>query len=137
MFDHRRRKAFVIKSCSCILYHLGNHFDAIFYLGYRSNPNIPKVAIVITDGHSTHKDKTKEQAQKLKEQDVEIYSIGVGNDVDEEELGNMASNKNVFRVDTFSALEHLRPLLLRQVCKGTPPPPPPPPPHSPYISPPP
>jgi len=86
--------------------------------GYRSNPNIPKVAIVITDGHSTHKDKTKEQAQKLKEQDVEIYSIGVGNDVDEEELGNMASNKNVFRVDTFSALEHLRPLLLRQVCKA-------------------
>lgn len=86
--------------------------------GYRSDPNIPKIAIVITDGHSTHKDKTQEEATKLKEQDVEIYSIGVGDEVDNEELTEMASNKNIFRVDTFTALQHLRPLLLRQVCEA-------------------
>lgn len=73
---------------------------------------------MITDGHSTHKDKTQEEATKLKEQDVEIYSIGVGDEVDNEELTEMASNKNIFRVDTFTALQHLRPLLLRQVCEG-------------------
>jgi collagen type VI alpha len=94
------------------------HFLYIFHKGARSNSKIPKIAIVITDGHSTHKDKTIEHAEKLKEQGVEIYSIGVGDKVDEDELVKMASNKNLFRVNTFTALSHIQPLLLRQVCTG-------------------
>ncbi|XP_062574789.1 cartilage matrix protein-like [Saccostrea cucullata] len=84
--------------------------------GARTSQKVPKIAIVITDGHSTHKEKTLEEATKLKVQGVEIFTIGVGDEVDEDELTKMASNKNIFRVDTFSALNHLQPLLLRQVC---------------------
>lgn len=70
------------------------------------------------DGYFIYKEKIQEEVNKLKEQDVEIYFIGVGNEVDNEELIEMVSNKNIFRVDIFIVFQYFRLLLLRQVCEG-------------------
>lgn len=70
------------------------------------------------DGYFIYKEKIQEEVNKLKEQDVEIYFIGVGDEVDNEELIEMVSNKNIFRVDIFIVFQYFRLLLLRQVCEG-------------------
>lgn len=70
------------------------------------------------DGYFIYKEKIQEEVIKLKEQDVEIYFIGVGDEVDNEELIEMVSNKNIFRVDIFIVFQYFRLLLLRQVCEG-------------------
>ena len=100
-------------------------------------PNVPNLAIIITDGKSTFdSDKTIPYAEELRAQGTENVVIGVTNSVDENELRLISSlpqevNKNYFTSPDFQELENIITGLLESACvETTTPAPTPPPPAS-------
>ena len=59
-----------------------------------SRPNVPKVILVVTDGEATDKEKVIEETALLKEAGFLIYAVGVGDQINEDELINMATDKD-------------------------------------------
>uniref|UniRef100_K1PMT3 Collagen alpha-1(XII) chain n=1 Tax=Magallana gigas TaxID=29159 RepID=K1PMT3_MAGGI len=84
---------------------------------------VSKIAVVITDGKSNSKPKTLDEAEKLRNSGVIIFSVGVGSGVDRTELEGMASKSTyVFDVATFNALESIRERLTKTACEDIQPP---------------
>lgn len=82
-----------------------------------SRPGVQKIGIVITDGRSTCPEKTLQNARDVKEDNVNVITIGVGSHVDLEELKQIASSeKNVFSVYDYSSLHKLRDVISRRTC---------------------
>ncbi|XP_012942445.2 collagen alpha-1(XX) chain [Aplysia californica] len=78
--------------------------------------NARKIVIVMTDGESTFRDKTKTAADKLKKQGVTIISIGIA-DAKEQELKDIASGPDdVFQVAGFSALDRIANTVADRTC---------------------
>ncbi|XP_076827632.1 collagen alpha-6(VI) chain isoform X2 [Brachyhypopomus gauderio] len=75
---------------------------------------VPEILIVITDGES--QDRVKEPADKLREQGVSIYAIGV-KAANEPELLEIADNsKKMFFVTNFDALTPLKTEIIADIC---------------------
>ena len=76
-------------------------------LGLRLSNESRHVAIVITDGRSNDRNDTKFQAELLHNQtDFQVFAVGVGNNVDEDELMIIASNTSfVVLLDDFDVTE--------------------------------
>ncbi|XP_062584734.1 sushi, von Willebrand factor type A, EGF and pentraxin domain-containing protein 1-like isoform X2 [Saccostrea cucullata] len=91
-----------------------------FQIGYEkySRPDVPKIAVIITDGQSNDKFATLSEAELLRNESVFIFSVGVGSGTDKSELEGMASNKSyVFDVSTFDALDSMREKLSETACE--------------------
>ena len=70
----------------------------------RTDQGIPRVAIVFTDGQSNYPTLTDQAARSVHAIGIIVYSIGIGNNVDENELNTIASSSsNVFLISSFSA----------------------------------
>ena len=81
--------------------------------------SVPNIAIVTTDGGSTHKTGTIIEARKLHATGVITYAIGIGDRVNVPELGVIASEpKNVYTVASFSELRTIQHELEDAACKG-------------------
>ena len=79
----------------------------------RASEGIPSVVILLTDETS---EQTVEAAIALHEQDIQIYAIGFGNSINEEQLQNTASDPNyAFRITDVSFNDKLRPIW-QTVC---------------------
>uniref|UniRef100_A0A915HZ49 VWFA domain-containing protein n=1 Tax=Romanomermis culicivorax TaxID=13658 RepID=A0A915HZ49_ROMCU len=66
---------------------------------------IPKVLVVITDGKSMTPLSTQLEAQKAQQQNIAVISVGVGNQVVEDELIAIAGDRSrVFYVSDFDIL---------------------------------
>ncbi|XP_070768321.1 collagen alpha-6(VI) chain-like [Enoplosus armatus] len=75
---------------------------------------VPEYLVVITDGKSS--DKVKVPAEKLREQGVIVYAIGV-KDADEAELQEIAGNsKRTFFVNNFDALKPIKDDIITDIC---------------------
>ncbi|XP_059166953.1 collagen alpha-5(VI) chain-like [Physella acuta] len=75
-----------------------------------------KIILFMTDGQSGQPKLTVESAERLKEQGVNIFSIGVGKYV-LEELNSVASDaKNVFTVTGFNALDNIKKAISVRAC---------------------
>ncbi|KAG7232267.1 hypothetical protein INR49_009312, partial [Caranx melampygus] len=87
-----------------------------FTSGVRSR--VPQIAVVITDGESS--DKVTEPAQKLRNQGVIVFAIGVGEAKKEEleDIANFHGEPFVLHITDFTALEPMRGRLLQTVCKS-------------------
>lgn len=86
--------------------------------GARSNA--AKIAIVITDGKSTSSIATSAEAQRLRQQGVTVFSVGVGA-ANKQELDAMATdpdNSHVFVVNNFDALKQINGELAQKACEG-------------------
>ncbi|KAG8010914.1 Collagen alpha-6(VI) chain [Nibea albiflora] len=84
--------------------------------GSRIDQRVPQIAVVITDGDST--DDVKAPAQLLRERGVIVFGIGVGQ-VDLKQLGSIAnqpSDRFLFSINSFQALQRLTDGLLKTVC---------------------
>ncbi|XP_078518525.1 collagen alpha-1(VII) chain [Lissotriton helveticus] len=81
--------------------------------------DVPKVAILITDGKS--QDDVDQAAQKLKSQGIKVFAVGIKN-ADSQELNRVASTPSddyFFYVTDFKILGTLLPLVSRRVCTST------------------
>lgn len=83
--------------------------------------NVTKVVVVITDGLSDNRTATALEAARTKEAGIHVFALGVGKDVDLEELDAMASqpsNYYTFLVDGYEGLSNIRELLAIKTCTG-------------------
>lgn len=80
---------------------------------------ISKIAVVITDGQSNSRSETLDEASRLRNSGVIIFSVGVGSGVDRSELEGMTSKSTyVFDVVAFNALDSIRERLTKTACEG-------------------
>ena len=91
-------------------------------------PNVPNLAIIITDGKSTFdNDKTIPIAEDLRNDGVFLVAVGITNSVDENELKAISSlpqqrDLNYFTSPDFRQLEGIIDNILSSACVVTPPP---------------
>ena len=94
----------------------------VFVPANGARPNVPKIAIVITDGVSTSDaDKTIPYANEAKRDGIRIISVGITDQINEAELEAIASppignSPNVFTADDFNTLSSILDNLLIVTC---------------------
>lgn len=80
-----------------------------------------KIAIVFTDGRSHSSTLTIREANKVKAKNIQVISIGIGANINQFELNNMASDrKHVYQVSNFDFLHTIQDELTDQACGGMP-----------------
>lgn len=90
-------------------------FDAFRTRGRRS------VGVVITDGGSTDPFRTLSVIKKIKEKGINMFAIGVGMSINEEELRMIASSpvsEHKFMVENLDGLKMLQRTLVTGICPG-------------------
>ncbi|GFO24025.1 LOW QUALITY PROTEIN: collagen alpha-5(vi) chain [Plakobranchus ocellatus] len=133
-FDHEftlkqnNNKASLQSSVTSITYTGGgtNTGDAIrkmrqgsFTANAGHRANVPKIAIVVTDGQSNNKALTSSEAQKARDAGITMLAIGVGSGVDDAELNSIATDpdsQNVYKASTFDALTSLQGFIAAKAC---------------------
>ncbi|XP_032725679.1 collagen alpha-4(VI) chain-like [Lontra canadensis] len=95
-------------------------FIRIHYLteaaGSRAKDGVPQIVILVTDGESN--DEVQEAANKLKEDGVVVYVVGV-NVQDVQELEKIASEpfeKYLFNIENFNTLQDFSGSILQTLC---------------------
>lgn len=79
------------------------------------------IIILLTDGLPNNLNKTKEESNLLRKQGVRIFSVGVGNETNTEDLGLIASSpsdEHVFEVSMLSDLSLIINAVQNKTCKG-------------------
>lgn len=92
----------------------------LFLAKHGARNNVSRIVIVITDGASRMVKATLEAARALRDHGAAIFSIGVGNQVNAEQLRGMASEPSehfVFEVTNFQALAKIKNELVIKTCK--------------------
>ncbi|KAL4224060.1 collagen [Mactra antiquata] len=106
-----------------------NTAEALSYLyekgmsSEKTRPDIPHIAIVLTDGQSQDPKSTKAKAKLLHDAGISVFVIGIGNQVDKDELENIGSKPSkqyVFMIDDFDALSYIREELAVKACEVKP-----------------
>ena len=84
----------------------------------KDRKDLPKVVVVVTDGHS--QDNVSVPAQQLRDDGATIISLGVGCCFDENELNEMATDpdeKHVLEA-SFAELDKFKDAMKEQICSG-------------------
>jgi uncharacterized protein YegL len=85
--------------------------------GARSNSSL--FVIVLTDGASSDKAVTAQEANLLKAAGATVVAIGIGSNVDTSELNAIASDpKHVFTTQNFDALQTIKEDVKKAACEG-------------------
>ena len=80
---------------------------------------VANILIVMTDGKSNQPTLTVQEANKLHQQNIKVFAIGIGSGADRNELGHIATDaKHVFQVQNFDALSTLQAELKKTACTG-------------------
>ena len=86
------------------------------FINTRVNEGIPRVVILLTDGRSNEPTLTAQAAPRVHNDNIEVYSVGIGSGINEAELQIIASDPSyVYLITDFSPeafAEELRPLQL-------------------------
>lgn len=91
----------------------------MFAQGMGARPGVPRIAIVVTDGMSSSTANTIHQADLARQDNIALFSIGVGSNVNQAELEGIANrNADVFNVNSYSELPTLIRSVLRHTCQG-------------------
>lgn len=93
----------------------------MFQKSYGGREGFPHIAIVITDGKSQRSHETVKAAKVAHDKGIEIYAIGVGPNVKESELREIASDpddKYFFTVGDYDALLAEKDIFRQKACRG-------------------
>ncbi|XP_067337696.1 collagen alpha-1(XII) chain isoform X3 [Channa argus] len=90
--------------------------EKIFQANRGARTNVPRVAILITDGKSS--DAFREPATKLRNTDVEIFAVGVKDAVrtELEAIANTPAETHVYTVEDFDAFQRISKELTQSIC---------------------
>ena len=86
-----------------------------------ARPNITRIVIVLTDGLSYDTDVTAYEARKARAAGLHLFAVGIGNQVDVNELNDIASKPSDyyrFMVEGFAGLKKIKSLLALKTCSG-------------------
>ncbi|XP_031567316.1 macrophage mannose receptor 1-like, partial [Actinia tenebrosa] len=82
-----------------------------------SRMDVPRIALVMTDGKSDSFRRTSQAAAKLKTMGVTIVTLGIGNGVDRKELIDMSTSEDyVLYVESYAALSKRVKEIRERVC---------------------
>ncbi|XP_067669067.1 cartilage matrix protein-like [Haliotis asinina] len=124
-FDDYSDEVSVVKAIAGIPYTAGNHTDTGLGIEYmRDRQMLPKqrahaahIAIVMTDGQSQDWEKTQKEAAKARDVGINMFAIGVGFNLSEQELLDIAGRQEqVFTVADYRALETIHNELDVKTC---------------------
>ncbi|WAR09890.1 CO6A3-like protein [Mya arenaria] len=82
-------------------------------------PDIPNIAVIVTDGKSTiNSNRTIPEAMETRRNGIQIYAIGIGiTDIDTEELDEITgSEQNRYFIDDFDELEQKMESIYKTLC---------------------
>ena len=86
------------------------------FINARVNEGIPHVVILLTDGQSSQPTLTAQAAVRVHNDNIEVYSVGIGSGINKTELHIIASDPSyVYLITDFSPeafADELRPLQL-------------------------
>ena len=100
--------------------HLALNLLDIAFSNARTSEGVPRVAVVFTDGQSNSPSLTIQAAQAVHSTGIVVYSFGIGNNVDNDELNAIASSSsNVFVISDFSPGQFADKLLPLQTSACT------------------
>ena len=126
--DQYGNKAGLLRAIQSIRFVPSNkHTDAalkyvrtyMFMSAHGDRSDAPDYVIVLTDGASSNQILTLQQADILKQSNVNIIAIGIGNKVNKAEIQGMASDlSHEFEVDNFDALRRVREDIEKAACTG-------------------
>ncbi|XP_061479123.1 collagen alpha-1(XII) chain isoform X1 [Rhineura floridana] len=90
--------------------------EKVFVQSRGARPNVPRVMILITDGKSS--DAFKDPAIKLRNSDVEIFTVGVKDAVrtELEAIATPPAETHVYTVEDFDAFQRISFELTQSVC---------------------
>nr|KAG5702882.1 hypothetical protein BaRGS_019101 [Batillaria attramentaria] len=81
--------------------------------------DVPRVAVVITDGQSVDPAATAEAANRARSENIGLVAVGVGSHINEQELQAIANDPDsafVFKVDNYKDLKAQTGDILKSVC---------------------
>ncbi|XP_046571856.1 collagen alpha-4(VI) chain-like [Haliotis rubra] len=124
--DKYASKAALLAAIKNVNYHSGITYTdkALSYVyqttltaAHGARPSAAKIVIVITDGQSTNRANTVQQANNLHQAGVEVMAIGIGSSANQQELANIATDtKHVFSVTNFDSLKTIQNELQQSTC---------------------
>ena len=94
----------------------------VFTSGRGDRSGVANIGVVITDGRSNDKAKTIQSAMNARKQGMELLTVGVGNNVDDNEMkavANFPQDRNYFKTGSFNSLGGLANNLILAICNGT------------------
>lgn len=89
----------------------------------QDRPEAAKIVIILTDGLSISPDTTAREAKFMKNNGIQIFSVGIGEGIDKQELIDMASaptDKFLLHVDDFGSLDNIKNKLAARACTVAP-----------------
>ncbi|XP_067680567.1 collagen alpha-4(VI) chain-like [Haliotis asinina] len=124
--DKYTSKAALLAAIKNVNYHSGITYTdkALHYVNqttltatHGARPSAARIVIVMTDGQSTNRANTIQEANILHQAGVEVMAIGIGSGANQQELANIASDtKHVFSVTNFDALKTIQNELQQTTC---------------------
>ncbi|GAB1606677.1 type VI, alpha, partial [Argonauta hians] len=89
--------------------------------GAGMRPNVSHIAIMLTDGRPNGQLNVIQESKRVKDAGVKLFTIGIGPNIDFNQLNNMASKPTtqfVFKADNFDSLKSIASMLSRQSCNA-------------------
>lgn len=86
-----------------------------------ARPNVPRIAVVITDGKSSSSSATATAADQARQNHISMLAVGVGNGVDINELHSIADDpdsSNTFTVSSYDQLNSIATQIIQKACQG-------------------
>ncbi|XP_022334936.2 matrilin-1-like [Crassostrea virginica] len=84
---------------------------------YNRKTDASKVIILLTDGQSIRPEDTSVEANKLKEENITVFVIGIGNRTDKRELSVVASSpRHQYNLQDYNALTTIKNMLVVKTC---------------------
>ena len=82
------------------------------------NLAIPRIGIVVTDGHSNEGVDVVTAAETARGLLIELFALGIGSGIDDDELLQIAGSQDrVFRIDNIPNINDVRALITQGSCK--------------------
>ncbi|XP_046378047.2 cartilage matrix protein-like [Haliotis rufescens] len=96
--------------------------EEMFTADHGSRNNAAHIIVILTDGASQDYEATQLAAQNAHQKGVQVFAIGVGSQIDNKELEDIASDPDEdfkFKVTNFEALERIKGKLAAKTCEVT------------------
>ncbi|GFO23771.1 collagen alpha-4(vi) chain [Plakobranchus ocellatus] len=94
--------------------------DTLFSTSQGARNGVPHIAVVITDGHSGDRTATLAAADKARQQGVNLFAVGIGQNVNRQELQDIADDPDsdhIFQARSYKDLKTLSKQILDATCK--------------------
>lgn len=94
--------------------------DKLFGASSGARSNVPRIAIVLTDGNSNNDASTTSAADKARQQNIGMIAVGAGSNLQTYQLNHIAdSSDKVITVSDVNNIDSIIDQVLQKACQST------------------